>query len=302
MRPLLLPALLLLALLLSAAACGPLPRPFQQEDKQALGLQAPSTRAPLRVSAPDGDPPGDPGRFALLLAEHLLELGVAAEPDWFTPPVESAPETRQLLGEAELGLGAAGAERLAVAWRLREADGRETPLAEAEASLPAAGWQGGEAEVLDSAARVSAATIARALGLAPSVSAEPAAEAARRLVVLPIEGAPGDGAESLERAIVRALGEQQVALAGLPQEHDLLLWCRVEVDPPRGAHQAVRIRWRIELASDFSELGTITQENLVPAGSLDRAWRETAPLIAQAAAGGIVELLRQAEIGPGPLP
>jgi len=293
----------LLALVLTAAACGPLPRPFQEEDKQALDLQAPSTRAPLRVFAPEGVPPGDPDRFALLLAERLLELGVAAEPHWFTPAVSAPLETRRLLGHAALEAGAEGAERLAVAWRLREPDGRETPLVEAEAALSPEGWAAGETDSLEAAAQVSAATIARALGLAPPISEEPLADAARRrLVVLPIEGAPGDGAESLERSITRALREQRVALAGLPQEHDLLLWCRVEVDPPRGAHQAVRIRWRVELASDFSELGTITQENLVPAGSLDRAWRETAPLIAQAAAGGIVELLRQAEIGPGPLP
>lgn len=294
---------LLLALLLSAAACGPLPRPFQEEDKRLLELQAPSTRAPLRVAAPEGVPPGDPDRFALLLSERLLELGVAAEPHWFTPAASAPLETRRLLGTAALEPGAEGAERLSVAWRLREPDGRESPLAEAEAALPPEGWRRGEGETLEAAARVSAATIARALGVTPPVSPGAPSEAGRRrLVVLPIEGAPGDGAESLERAIVQALGERGLALAGLPQEHDLLLWCRVEVDTPRGPHQAVRIRWRVELASDFSELGTITQENLVPAGSLDRAWRETAPLIAQAAAGGIVDLLDQAGIGPGPLP
>lgn len=299
--------LLTLALALLAAGCGPLPRPFQEEEKQAIELRAPSTRAPLRVAAPAGDVPGNPERFSLLLAEALLEAGVAAEPDWFDLAAAPPLETSYLSGMAHLQPEEDGSERLALAWRLRKPDGKENGLTQTETLLPRGQWADGAPAALEAAAQVSAAAITRSLGLRPPLAGDrngdqrgDGSAGLRRLVVLPIEGAPGDGAESLEQAIIAALREEEVALAGLPQERDLLLWCEVEVSRPQGAWQAVRIQWRVEKASDFSEVGTITQENQVPAGSLNSAWRDTASQIAQAAASGIVDLLHQAGFRPGP--
>lgn len=288
----LLASLVLIAVTLTA--CGPVPRPFQQEDKVSIDLRAPSTRAPLRVGAPAGDPPGDPRLFALHLAEHLLERGIAAEPDWFSLSDAPPLEIRRMAGTASVGTANDGNERVDLSWRLLSPDGRETALASTQLLLPAGAWESGDEDGLADAAEISAASVARALGAMPDLERLPDAAASQRLVLLPIEGAPGDGAESLERAILRALAERDVPLATLPEEQDLLLWCEVLVGEPRGPWQFVEVRWRLERAADFSEIGVVTQENRVPVNSLVGPWRDAAVHIAEAAADGITDLLLQA--------
>lgn len=284
----------LLILALGLTACGPVPRPFQQQDKVSIDLRAPTTRAPLRVAAPGGEPPGNPQRFALHFAEQLLERGIAAEPDWFT--LSNAPplEIHRMAGTASVNTASDGNERVDLAWRLLLPDGRETAIAPTQLLLPAGAWKAGDEEGLADAAEISAAAAARALGAMPELERVEDASVGQRLVLLPIEGAPGDGAESLERAILRALGERKVPLAALPEEQDLLLWCEVTVSEPRGPWQFVEINWRVERASDFAEIGTVTQENRVPVNSLVGPWRDAAAHIAQAAADGVVDLLLQA--------
>lgn len=288
----LLASLVLVALTLTA--CGPVPRPFHQDDKVSIDLRAPSTRSPLRVSAPEGDAPGNPRRFALHFAENLLERGIAAEPDWFSLSGAPPLEIRRMTGTASVGAANDGNERVELAWHLLSPDGRETPLAPTQLLLPAGAWESGDEDSLADAAEISAASVARALGAMPGLERSSDAAPNQRLVLLPIEGAPGDGAESLERAILRALGERDVPLAALPEEQDLLLWCEVAVSEPRGPWQYVEIRWRLERAADFSEIGTVTQENRVPMNSLVGPWRDAAVHIAEAAADGITDLLLQA--------
>lgn len=292
MRPLL---LLLLLGLLTLSGCGPVPRPFQPESKVSIDLRAPSTRAPLRVGAPEGDAPGNANRFTLKVAEQLLALGVAAEPQWFSMTAAPALETRRLQSRASVSSAEGGNEKVEVAWSLVSPGGREDPLTVARLLLPRGAWASDVPDVVDDAAYVSAAAIARALGTTlPSFASADGEATAPRVVVLPVEGATGDGAESLEYAITRALREEGIALAAVPQEQDLLLWCLVEIGPVQDGVQLVSIHWRLDQAEDFMEIGTVTQENLVPAYSLAGAWRDSAAQIAQAAAEGIAALMQQA--------
>lgn len=286
--------LALLTCLLLLSACGSLPRPFQPESKVAVDLRAPSTRAPLRVGAPQGAEAGDPKRFSLKVAEQLLTRGIAAEPQWFSMTVAPALETRLLKSKATLMEATEGNERLEVEWRLVSPGGDERELARAQLLLPRGSWREGHPERIEEAAYVNAAAIARALGVSPAVEREAEEATASRLVVLPIEGATGNGAESLEQAILQALGQRGIALAAAPEQQDLLLYCLVDISPVQGNVQLVTIHWQLLEARDFVEIGRVTQENLVPAYSLAGAWREAAGEIAQAAADGILELLQQA--------
>ncbi|HLS69103.1 MAG TPA: hypothetical protein VK035_07145 [Kiloniellales bacterium] len=296
MRPSL---LALLVCLLAVSACGPLPRPFQPESKVAVDLRAPSTRAPFRVAAPQGEPSGDPKRFSLKVAEQLLTLGVPAEPQWFSMTTAPALETRRLQSRAAVTEAANGNERLEVEWLLLSPEGEERHLTVAQLLLPGGAWSNGSADLLDDAAFVSAAAISRALDMAlPALERKDGDQATPRLVVLPIEGASGDGPESLEYAIVRALRDQGIALAAVPEQEDLLLGCFIDIGPAQGGVQPVTIQWQLLQAADFSEIGTVTQDNLVPAYSLAGAWRDSAAQIALAAAEGIAELLQQAGLRP----
>lgn len=294
MRALLAP---LMVLLLVVTACGPLPRPFQPESKLAIDLRAPSTRAPMRVEIPTGQVPGDPKRFALKVSERLLTLGIPAEPQWFSMAAAPALETHRLRSVASVAAGQGATEKVEVAWSLVSPAGNEKSLAVAQIVLPRDVWESENTKAVDDAAFVSAATIARALET--SLPTFDLAEGdGPRLVVLPVEGATGDGSESLEYAITRALQQQGLPVAAIPQEQDLLLWCLVDIGPTQGGAQLVTIRWRLELADDFTEIGTVTQENLVPAYSLAGPWRDSADQIAQAAAEGILALVQQAGIMP----
>jgi hypothetical protein len=51
---------------------------------------------------------------------------------------------------------------------------------------------------------------------------------------------------------------------------------------------------------DGSEIGDVRQQNAVPAGSLDRAWGDTALLVAEAAYDGIIALYEKASGNTAP--
>jgi hypothetical protein len=141
-----------------------------------------------------------------------------------------------------------------------------------------------------------AAIAQRSVGkLAPLVREEATiAEVAQPGILLgAIEGAPGDGAVSLKRALEFVLRQSDVPVVGADNPKALTLSAAVELGSPADGRQAVAIRWVLRLP-DGSELGAVRQENAVPAGSLDRAWGTTALLVAEAAYDGIVALWERA--------
>jgi hypothetical protein len=56
--------------------------------------------------------------------------------------------------------------------------------------------------------------------------------------------------------------------------------------------QAIQIDWRVK-DPQGKALGTVSQKNEIPEGSLDGSWGKTADAAAAAAAQGIVKLLPQ---------
>jgi hypothetical protein len=61
-----------------------------------------------------------------------------------------------------------------------------------------------------------------------------------------------------------------------------------------GKQQHVRIGWAL-LRGDGREIGQVSQENAVPAGSLDGAWGDVAYAVATAAAPGVLALIERAK-------
>ncbi|MFD1379877.1 hypothetical protein [Fodinicurvata halophila] len=112
------------------------------------------------------------------------------------------------------------------------------------------------------------------------------------MIVLPIEEAPGDGRESLEIAMMQVLRDAGVPVRRVPEKQDFLLDVDIDLGTPQDGSQRIRILWTLLSARDFSEIGTLTQENRIPAGSLDGEWGDTAYLISRAAAEGLIELFR----------
>lgn len=124
-------------------------------------------------------------------------------------------------------------------------------------------------------------------------SRETGQERSAEVVVLPIEEAPGDGRKSLESAMIQVLRESGVPVRREPEKQDFLLRVDIELGEPQDGSQRIRLVWTLQSARDDSEIGTITQENRIPAGSLDGEWGDTAYAISRAAADGLIELLRE---------
>jgi hypothetical protein len=111
-------------------------------------------------------------------------------------------------------------------------------------------------------------------------------------IVPGITGAPGDGNGALAGAIQRELARNGVALGDVASSRGTayIVEARVALGQPKDGKQSIQIDWRVKDPKGKA-LGTVTQKNEVPQGSLDQTWGRTADAAAAAAAQGIVKLL-----------
>jgi len=161
------------------------------------------------------------------------------------------------------------------------------------------------------AAAAAPATAVAATPAAVSPSAVPAAQTAaltttpaatgpttgsieqgQYLALVPgVSGAPGDGGMSLTSAIQRELSKSGVALTTTPGgTATYKVEGKVAMGQGKDGKQPIQIDWTV-VDPAGKKLGTVSQKNEVPQGSLDGAWGKTADAAAQAAAQGIVKLL-----------
>ncbi len=105
-----------------------------------------------------------------------------------------------------------------------------------------------------------------------------------------VTGAPGDGSQSLTSAIQRELTKNGVALTNAPTSPAYKVEGKVVMGQGKDGKQPIQIDWNV-LDPNGKKLGTVSQKNEVPQGSLDGTWGKTADVAAAAAAQGIVKLL-----------
>jgi hypothetical protein len=108
-----------------------------------------------------------------------------------------------------------------------------------------------------------------------------------------VSGAPGDGGTSLTSAIKRELQAKGVALAERAGANAYKVEGAVTLGEPREGKQAIQIEWVVK-DPQGKRLGTVSQKNDIPEGSLDGAWGRTADQAAGAAVQGIFKLLPSA--------
>ena len=113
-----------------------------------------------------------------------------------------------------------------------------------------------------------------------------------RLAIGAVTGAPGDGDQALVISITEILKKQDLAIVSDPQaKADLVLDADIAVAKPKGGKQNVKIVWHVRRKDGGDEIGTVGQENDVPAGLLDGAWGDVAYTVAVSAQEGIMELV-----------
>ena len=107
-----------------------------------------------------------------------------------------------------------------------------------------------------------------------------------------VKGAPGDGSQSLASALKKQLQRQNIKLAsGDPSQVTFKVLGIVNLSAPKKGQQDINIQWVIRDPNN-KRLGTVSQKNKIPSGSLDGAWGKTADAAASAAAEGIIKLLK----------
>ena len=178
---------------------------------------------------------------------------------------------------------------LVAVWELRDPSGQSLGERTERLEGMARDWEEGSADAVAHLAAASADRLAALLQ--DDAPAEAEAGGHPRLLISGVEGAPGDGRESLPRAITEILKRQDLAIVTDPEaKADLVLDADVVVANPKAGKQNVKIVWRVR-RKDGAEIGTVGQENDVPAGLLDGAWGDVAYVVAVSAQDGIMKLV-----------
>jgi len=123
----------------------------------------------------------------------------------------------------------------------------------------------------------------------PQPAAAPAPEA-NGVVVAPVAGAPGEGTRSLTTALKKRLYAGGVKLANGTNANVYMVKGTVSLADASGGKQSIRIDWQV-LDPSGKKLGTVSQQNTIPRGSLNGPWGAIADAAAGAAATGIIKLL-----------
>jgi hypothetical protein len=130
-------------------------------------------------------------------------------------------------------------------------------------------------------------TTAAATAASPPRAAAPKAAG---VLVQPVTGAPGDGQRSLTIALKKRLYAGGVKLANGTAVNVYMVKGTVKLSDTSGGKQSIRIDWQV-VDPTGKKLGTVSQQNTIPRGSLNGPWGAIADAAAGAAADGIIKLL-----------
>ena len=266
------------------AACQPLPHPFA-DDAPRPGSPMLTLRdsASVTIAPIDGTPRATAEKLGSAMASALQQREIAASDK--TASIGSY----ELVGRIEEMPPSGDHAALVAVWELRDASGQSVGERTERLEAGARDWEEGSDEAVARVAAASAEQLAALLQDDPPTEAE--AGGHTRLLISSVEGAPGDGGELLPRAITEILKRQDVAIVTDPQaKADLVLDADVVVAKPKAGKQNVKIVWRVR-RKDGSEIGTVGQENDVPAGLLDGPWGDVAYMVAVSAQDGIMQLV-----------
>jgi uncharacterized lipoprotein YmbA len=272
------------ALLLLLAACQPLPHPFANDvPKPGSPMLTLRDTATVAVAPLKGGPRATAEKLAPAMAEALQKRDIAASDR--TMSITSYRLDGRIQAMPPSGDKAA----IVAVWTLRDPAGK--PLGERAERIEAAAddWRQGKEDAVARLAAAGAEQIAAMLQ--DKAPAEVADAGETRLAIGGIAGAPGDGDTALARAIATLLKKQDVAIvAGADAKAGLSLDAAVTIGKPEAGKQHVKIVWRLR-REDGAEVGTVAQENDVPAGLLNGAWGDVAYAVAMAAQEGIMQLI-----------
>jgi hypothetical protein len=266
------------------AGCQPLPHPFADDvPRRGSPMLALRDSASVTIAPIAGTPRATAEKLGPAMANALQQREIAASDR--TASIGSY----ELVGRIQEMPPTKDKAALVAVWELRDPSGQS--LGERAERLVAhkADWEQGND---DAVAHLAAASAEQLVALLQDEAPKEAEIGGRaRLLIGGVEGAPGDGDKALAGAITELLKKQDLAIVTDPHgEADLVLDAEVTVAKPKAGKQNVKIVWHLR-RKDGGEIGTVGQENDVPAGLLDGAWGDVAYMVAVSAQDGIMQLV-----------
>ena len=280
-----------MAAALAAAACQPLPHPFAADaPRPGSPILTLRDSASVTIAPVQGTPRATAEKLGAAMASALQQLEIPASDK------AASIGSYELVGKITT-MPASGDKAVLVAvWDLREPSGLSLGERTERIEAPMRDWEEG---VQDAVTRLAASSAVRlAAMLQDEAPAEAETGGQTRLLISGVDGAPGDGTDSLPRAITEILRRQDIAIVTDPEaKADLVLRATVVVAKPKEGKQNVKIVWYVR-RKDGGEIGTVGQENDVPAGLLDGPWGDVAYMVAVSAQDGIVQLVARGALPP----
>jgi hypothetical protein len=279
-------SILIALLALLAAACQPVPQPFQPD----RGSKGPKTLAPLVdgggivVRPVDGAPPAVSAALQRAMIEALAAQNITAatsgqnvESRFLTAAAKADPQGGRLA--------------VAVTWSLADQTGKKLGDTASRMSVPRGVWARPDHKLLAPLARDAAPALA-ALMQEPAV--DPVREAkAIPLHVWPVAGAEeGNGALTLRRAMEAALQRRGYRITETLAENGLVVAGNVQLGEAADGRRPIAVEWAV-MGPDGAQYGKLDQKNSIPVGALKDGWGGLAYAIAETAAGGIGTLLNR---------
>ena len=273
--------------------CQPLPHPFADDvPRKGSPMLALRDSASVTIAPIAGTPRATAEKLGPAMASALQAKEIAASDR------TASLGSYELSGKIQEMAPSQGKAVVIAVWELRDPSGERLGERAERLEAPAADWEEGKD---DPVAQLAAASAAQLLTLLQDDAPTQTEIGGRtRLLIGGVTGAPGDGGNALTSAITEILKKQDLAVITDPQaQADLVLAADVDIARPKAGKQHVKIVWHVR-RKDGDEIGTVGQENDVPAGLLDGAWGDVAYMVAVSAQDGIMELVsRGAPPPPG---
>ena len=294
--------LVALTLVLLLAACGNVPQPFRDGPKVTTDnplLDVP-TAVGIAVLPVRGAPAPLNTQISAAVATRLQTFEIPAEPVSVNRGLGFTLE-----GEARPAETTETDISLVVTWTLRSRRGANVRTYRQVVTVPTASWREGNPELatkLGNDAALAMGDLINGIAIpaqgplgAPganvaTLEAKPATPmpAFPTVSVKPVEGAPGDGRESLRLAVLQSLNDNGVRRDDINPQ--IVLNCQMTSTPYDSSNQKVEIVWRA-VGRDGKELGSVKLDNTIPIGALDGPWGPTAFAVAGAALNDLLTLL-----------
>ncbi len=271
-------------LLVLAAACQPLPQPFQPGSarKAANPLLQIRDGYGIRVAGVAGTAIETGEVLADAVAAALVDRNLPA----YTGP--SSGGSYDLSGTVAEPTGRAGAP-MRLIWVLRDMHGAAVGRRSLDTGLTRAALSAASPGVLRGLAERSADSVA-AIVQEPAPVDRIGQKEERSVYVRPVEGAPEAAGTVLREEAEAALRRLDLRIASGPGTADIVVGCTVALGAAKGGKRRLGLDWRI-LGPGGAEIGRLTQENALTPAELDRHWPSIARAIADGVADGVRDVL-----------